>query len=104
MPDNFKAADKDNPYADYSAADLYAFIGKHGVEKPAAASFGYSNLGLGLLGQALAVRANTTYPALIHNEITSPLAMKDTIVSLSPEQQSRFIEGHDGEHRPAHAW
>ena len=104
MPDNFKPADKDNPYADYSAADLYAFIGKHGVEKPAAAPFGYSNLGLGLLGQALAVRANTTYPELIRNEITGPLGMKDTVVSLTPEQQLRFIEGHDGEHRPAHPW
>ncbi len=30
--------------------------------------------------------------------------MKDTVVTLSAEQQSRFIEGHDGSHRPAHAW
>jgi len=104
MPDNFNPADKDNPYADYKAAGLYAFIGKHGVEKPAAAPFGYSNLGLGLLGQALSVRANTTYPDLIHSEITGPLGMKDTVVSLSPEQQARFIQGHDGEHRQAHAW
>lgn len=104
MPDNFKPADKDNPYADYSSADLYTFIGKHGVEKPDPASFRYSNLGLGLLGQALAVRANTPYPKLIHDEITGPLGMKDTVVSLSAEQRTRFIQGHDGEHRPAHAW
>lgn len=104
MPDNFKPADNENPYADYKAADLYAFIGKHGVAKPAATPFGYSNLGLGLLGQALAVRAGTTYPELLQNEVTGPLGMKDTVVSLSPEQQSRFIEGHDGQHHHAHAW
>ncbi len=104
MPDNFNPADKANPYADYKAADLYAFISKHGVQKPAAAPFGYSNLGLGLLGQALAVRANTTYADLVRSDVTGPLGMKDTVVSLSPEQQARFIQGHDGEHRPAHAW
>jgi serine-type D-Ala-D-Ala carboxypeptidase/endopeptidase len=104
MPDNFKPADKENPYADYRAADLFAFIARHGVEKPAAASFGYSNLGLGLLGQALAVRTRISYPELLQNEITGPLGMKDTVVSLSPAQQSRFIEGHDGGHHHAHAW
>ena len=25
-------------------------------------------------------------------------------MSLSQEQQARFIQGHDAEHRPAHAW
>jgi len=104
MPDNFNPADKDNPYADYHAANLYTFIGRHGVEKPADAPFLYSNLGFGLLGQALATRAGNTYPALLRSEITGPLKMNGTVVTLSPEQQSRFIEGHDGEHHPAHAW
>jgi len=104
MPDNFKPADGSNPYADYRAADLYAFLTKHGVAKPADATFLYSNLGFGLLGQALAVRAGTTYPQLLQEEITGPLGMKDTIVALSAEQQLRFIAGYDGAHRPAHAW
>jgi CubicO group peptidase (beta-lactamase class C family) len=30
--------------------------------------------------------------------------MKDTVISLSAEQQARFIEGHDARHRPTHAW
>jgi CubicO group peptidase (beta-lactamase class C family) len=104
LPDNFKPADRENPYADYRAANLYAFIATHGIARPAAVSFGYSNLGLGLLGQALAVRASTTYPELLQREITGPLGMKDTVVSLSSEQQSRFIEGHDAMHRHARAW
>lgn len=104
MPDNFHPADPQNPYADYHAADLYAYIAKHGVGKPADASFLYSNLGLGLLGQALANCAEISYPRLLKEEVTGPLGMKDTVVSLSPEQQSRFIQGHDAQHRPAHAW
>ena len=104
MPDNFNPPDGSNPYADYRAADLYAFLTKHGVAKPADATFLYSNLGFALLGQALAVRAGTTYPQLLQEEITGPLGMKDTIVALSAEQQLRLIAGYDGAHHPAHAW
>lgn len=104
LPTNFKPADNKNPYADYTAADLYAYIKKQGVAKPARTDFLYSNLGFGLLGQALANRAGTTYPQLLHDEITAPLAMSDTTVALSAEQRSRFIQGYDGHHRPAHAW
>ena len=104
MPDNFQPGDPANPYADYKAANLYAFIAKHGVAKPADAGFLYSNLGFGLLGQALAVHAGLTYPALLKEEVTGPLGLKDTVVQLSAEQQSRFIQGHSANHQPAHAW
>jgi D-alanyl-D-alanine-carboxypeptidase/D-alanyl-D-alanine-endopeptidase len=104
MPDNFNPADKNNPYADYTAADMYAFIKKQGVTKPAKTEFLYSNLGFGLLGQALADRAGTAYPQLLQHQITTPLAMQDTVVTLSAEQQSRFIAGHDPHRQPAHAW
>ncbi|HWC00722.1 MAG TPA: serine hydrolase, partial [Bryobacteraceae bacterium] len=104
MPDNFHPADPRNPYADYRRADLYHYLASHGVAKPATAGFLYSNLGFGLLGQVLADRAGKGYDALLRQEIAGPLGLKDTIVSLSPEQQARFIQGHDGDHRPAHAW
>jgi CubicO group peptidase (beta-lactamase class C family) len=104
MPDNFDPADPANPYADYHAANLYAFLAKHGVVKPATTSFLYSNLGFGLLGQALSDRAKTSYPDLLRDEITEPLGMKDTVIALSPDQQKRFIAGHDAGHHPAHAW
>lgn len=104
MPDNFHPADPVNPYADYAAANLYAFIAKHGVAKPADAGFLYSNLGFGLLGQALAAHAGLKYPPLLKEEVTDPLGLKDTVVQLSAEQQTRFIQGHAANHQPAHAW
>jgi CubicO group peptidase (beta-lactamase class C family) len=104
MPDNFSPADPANPYADYHPANLYQFLGKHGVEKPADASFLYSNLGVGLLGQALANRAATSYANLVMEEVTEPLGMHDTVVSLSPAQQARFIQGHSRNSRPAGPW
>lgn len=104
MPDNFKPADESNPYADYHAADMYAFLAKHGVQRPEKATFNYSNYGFGLLGQALSVRGAEPYPQLLKHEVLDPLGMHDTTIVLSPEQQARFLPGHTGGHRPAHAW
>jgi CubicO group peptidase (beta-lactamase class C family) len=104
MPGNFKPADMRNPYVDYRAADLYAYLARHGVAKPANAGFLYSNLGFGLLGEALANRAGMSYPKLVAQEITGPLGMSDSVVTLSAEQQSRFLPGYNGAHRPVHTW
>jgi serine-type D-Ala-D-Ala carboxypeptidase/endopeptidase len=86
LPGNLNPTDETNPYAEYTVADLYAFIGQHGVKKPPDAGFLYSNLGLGLLGQALANRAGTSYAELLQRQIAGPLRMKDTSISLSESQ------------------
>jgi D-alanyl-D-alanine-carboxypeptidase/D-alanyl-D-alanine-endopeptidase len=104
MPDNFAPADPQDPYADYRPANLYAFIAKHGVGKPANAQFNYSNLGFGLLGQALANRVTMSYPELLQAEVTGPLGMNDTVVKLSAEQEKRFAQGHGPQHQPAKPW
>src|SRR5262249_40930355 len=78
MPDNFNPGDVANPYADYHAANLYAFVAKHGVAKPNKPGFLYSNVGFGLLGQALSVRAAEPYPELLRLEVLDPLGMHDT--------------------------
>jgi CubicO group peptidase (beta-lactamase class C family) len=104
MPDNFHPADPNNPYADYDAKLLYAFMKKHGVARAKDAPFVYSNLGVGLLGQVLANKANVAYATLLHDEITGPLKMRDTALSLSPEMQARLVDGHDAEGRTVHGW
>ncbi len=104
MPNNFAPKDPANPYADYDAALLYAFIAKQGVALPANAPFGYSNLGVGLLGQALANRAGVAYPVLLEREVTQPLGMKSTGVALTESMKARFIQGYDSEYKPAHPW
>jgi len=104
MPDNFHPADPANPYADYDAKLLYAFLAKQGVALPADAPFGYSNVGVGLLGQALSVRAGVPYPKLLGDEILTPLGMRETAIAMTPALQARFLQGHDADHKPAHAW
>ncbi|MDA8125381.1 MAG: D-alanyl-D-alanine-carboxypeptidase/endopeptidase AmpH [Deltaproteobacteria bacterium] len=59
----------------------------------------YSNFGFDLLALSLEKAAGKPFPALVQQQITAPLQMKDTVFSLSPEQRQRFMEGHgfDGE-------
>jgi CubicO group peptidase (beta-lactamase class C family) len=104
MPDNMPVADRTNPYADYHAADLYASVAKHGVARPPNTAWVYSNLGFGLLGEALANRAGTTFPDLLQQEITGPLGLRDTVVTLSPAQRSRFAQAMGMTNRPMHEW
>ncbi len=104
MPDNFKPSDPQNPYVDYTPKLMYEEIKKRGVSKPANPPYGYSNLGVGLLGQALAVRAGTNYESLLKAQITGPLSLHDTVITLSPEQKARFAVGHDPQHHETHAW
>jgi CubicO group peptidase (beta-lactamase class C family) len=104
LPANLEPVDADNPYSDYRPLNLYQFLAAHGVEKPVDPPFLYSNLGVGLLGQALADRAGNTYAKLVSEEVIVPLQLSDTGVSLSAAQQARFIQGHTFDNRPAHAW
>jgi len=94
MPDNFPRADKNNPFADYNVKLLYAFVAQNGVALYANAPFIYSNLGVGLLGQALADHEHTTYANLLHDQITAPLNMQDTGIALTAEMKARLMVGH----------
>jgi len=104
MPTNFRPADRSNPYADYGAEQLYAYLVRRGVAKANDATYRYSNLGVGLLGQALAVRAGRSYEDLVKAEITGPLGMTDTAVKLPDELRRRFLQRFGERHRPVHAW
>ena len=56
------------------------------------------------LGAALATRARASYPELLQREITGPLGMKDTVISVPPELRSRFMQGYGFDARPTPAW
>jgi hypothetical protein len=106
MPDNFHPLDLQNPYASYHAANLYAYLAKRGVGKRGHPAFVYSNLGVGLLGQALANRAGMKWEKLVRQEILEPLGMNDTAATLTQEQWVRFLDGRSGagDHKHVHPW
>jgi CubicO group peptidase (beta-lactamase class C family) len=80
--------------------DWQEYLLRHGASRDAHPSFRYSNFGYGLLGQLLADRAGLTYSELLREQVTTPLGLSDTVVDVSPEQQSRFMHGYEAEHHP----
>jgi D-alanyl-D-alanine-carboxypeptidase/D-alanyl-D-alanine-endopeptidase len=104
MPDNFHPADPANPYADYTEKDLFEYIAKTGLALKPDAKFEYSNVGMGLLGDALAHKAADTYSDLLKQDVLSPLHMEHTFIVLPRAEQANFLEGHNGMDKPVHAW
>jgi CubicO group peptidase (beta-lactamase class C family) len=103
LPNNLAPRDSTNPYADYDADRLYAFLGSYAPTRAPGAAYEYSNLGVGLLGFALARRAGVTYEALARRHILEPLGMSSTMVTLTEAARARLAEGSaDGE--PAGNW
>jgi D-alanyl-D-alanine-carboxypeptidase/D-alanyl-D-alanine-endopeptidase len=104
MPDNFHPADPANPYADYTEKDLYQYIAKTGLALTPDAKFKYSNLGMGLLGDALAHKAGEKYSDLLKQDVLEPLHMEHTFIVLPPAEQGNFLPPHDGMDKPIHSW
>lgn len=102
-PNNIDLRDPDS-WAAYRDEDLYAFLRTRGLARSDDPEFKYSGLGFGLLGTALANRAQVSYAELLKQEVTGPLDLRDTTLSLSPEQQRRLIQAYDDAHRPVPAW
>ncbi len=104
IPDNMKLADPDNPYADYREEDLYAFLKNHKLARAPGTKNEYSNLGQGLLGHLLSLRAKSTYEDLVRKRIAVPLKMSSTRITIDKESKSRFAPGHMGDGQPAANW
>lgn len=95
LPNNLKPADMTNPYADYSVQQLYAFLSSYELPRDIGAQFEYSNLGVGLLGHVLSLRAGKSYEALVTERILGPLKMNDTHIVFTPEMREHLAIGHD---------
>jgi serine-type D-Ala-D-Ala carboxypeptidase/endopeptidase len=104
LPGNMKPADPANPYADYSVDQLYQFLSSYELPRDIGAQYEYSNLGGGLLGHVLALRARTDYASLVRERITAPLGMSSTAIALSPELTSRLAVGHSATLQPVANW
>ena len=95
LPDNFAPKDAANPYADYTPAQMFAFLSSYTLTRDPGAQYEYSNLGVGLLGFALARHAGAPYERLVRDRVAGPLEMADTRIALTPEEQARLAPGHD---------
>jgi serine-type D-Ala-D-Ala carboxypeptidase/endopeptidase len=104
LPGNLRPKDRRNPYAEYTTDRLYEFLSQHVRRGNIGSCYRYSNLGAGLLGHLLSLRAGVSYEALIRDRLTGPLEMKSTGITLAPEMESRFPIGHSARLKPVPHW
>jgi D-alanyl-D-alanine-carboxypeptidase/D-alanyl-D-alanine-endopeptidase len=104
MPDNFAPSDPANPYADYTAERMYAFLATHTLKFDPATHYEYANLGFAVLGHALAARAGKNYEELVTERICAPLGLHDTRIALTPAMTARMVQGHDVNLFPTPNW
>jgi D-alanyl-D-alanine-carboxypeptidase/D-alanyl-D-alanine-endopeptidase len=92
--------DRRNPYAALSVQELYAGLARTRLRRRPGERVKYSNLGAGLLGEALARAAGQPYEELVRERICLPLGMRDTVVTPTGEQTARLATGHTRRGRP----
>lgn len=96
LPTGYVSPDPGNPYGEYAAKDLYAFLKSHELTRAPGAKFEYSNLGVGLLGHALARRAGAkSFQTLVAERVLRPLGMKMTAYGRPAALAPLMTKGHN---------
>jgi D-alanyl-D-alanine-carboxypeptidase/D-alanyl-D-alanine-endopeptidase len=93
-----------NPYAWFTVEDLHAGLPATRPRREPGGTPRYSNLGYGLLGHVLALRAGCGYDELVKERICGPLGLADTSVSVPTSARDRLAQGHDRRGRPVSHW
>jgi D-alanyl-D-alanine-carboxypeptidase/D-alanyl-D-alanine-endopeptidase len=104
MPTNVMPSDPANPYADYDAEKLKAFLAGYELPRDPGAFYEYSNLGLGLLGYALAQLDHTTYRAVVSQAILAPLGMTMSGTGFTADMRAHLAPGHDATGKTVENW
>lgn len=104
LPSNMSPKDPGNPYADYDAAKLKAFLAGYQLPRDPGASYEYSNLAIGLLGYALAQSEHTTYGDLVARKVLEPLGMTMSGTAFSDKMRAHLAPGYDEAGKPAKNW
>ncbi|MBL4839056.1 MAG: serine hydrolase [Kordiimonadaceae bacterium] len=94
LPSNFVPKDDSNPYAGYTVEILYAFLASYELTREIGEKVEYSNLGMGLLGHALANKANMSYEDLLRIRIFEPLGMTNSTITLREKDTKNLIDPH----------
>ena len=101
---NLLGKDPSNPFADYDAVKLRAFLSGYELPRDPGATYEYSNLGYGLLGYALAQLNHTSYGAATDEEILKPLGMTMSGTAFTQAMRTHLAPGHDDTGQAAKNW
>ncbi len=105
LPNNLNVATApDDPYANYDATKLKAFLAGYELPRDPGSAYEYSNLGYGLLGYALAQHAATSYAALLRTTLFKPLGMSSSSATFHEPMDNRWATGHDTTGKATKPW
>jgi D-alanyl-D-alanine-carboxypeptidase/D-alanyl-D-alanine-endopeptidase len=96
MPSNFAPKNPNNPYADYTEEQMYAFLQTYVLPRDIGSQYEYSNYAQGLLGNVLAKKSGLSYEQLMIKVIAKPLGMNNTAIAFTPEMKKNLALGHAG--------
>jgi serine-type D-Ala-D-Ala carboxypeptidase/endopeptidase len=97
--------DVDNPYKHYTPERLSKMLKKLALKRPIGSKADYSNLGVGILGHALAGAAKAdSFEHALSERILGPLHMDDTRVTLTDSMKKRLAPGHNKEGKVVSGW
>jgi len=103
LPANLRDPSGADPY-DYSRRELLAFIADWRPTLRRDAAWGYSNLGYGLLAEALALQAGQPYAALLQARVLQPLGLDGMALALRAPPVPGLLPGFDAQGRPVPNW
>jgi serine-type D-Ala-D-Ala carboxypeptidase/endopeptidase len=95
LPDAPEPQPGQNPFTRFQADAYWRWLSGATLPYPPGAGAMYSNLGFGLLGEALAKAAGKPYATLLNERVAAPLGMADTSTKLSEAQKPRAMTGLD---------
>lgn len=106
LPSNLDEFVKDeaDPYVWYARAQLFAGLANTTLEQAPGTKSSYSNYGMGLLGQLLAMKTGENYEGLCKRLIAEPLRLTATCCSPDEATGSRLVVGRTPKGDPAPNW
>lgn len=93
------------PFAYFDEAALKKGLPGTTIQYPIGARHEYSNVGVGLLGRALAHASTAeSYEALLADRVLRPVGLADTAIALTDAQTKRVIPGHTAKGKRQPNW
>jgi CubicO group peptidase (beta-lactamase class C family) len=92
---NENKQDKDNVFKHFTEDDLHQFYLDYDLKKEIGKKWGYSNIGIGLLGNVLSDILELDYEEAVKRNILVPFGMNNTFIQGNEEQLKRYVNAYN---------
>ncbi|MEM7503840.1 MAG: serine hydrolase domain-containing protein [Pseudomonadota bacterium] len=97
MPADIVQGEAPNPYAKTAAAALRTSINAFTPTSSPGQGYSYSAFAYGVLALILETTGNQDFATLVRRDVTAPLGMTDTVMTLDDKQHDRLATGYTPE-------